>query len=115
AEKLEEQGNVSFKAKCYGETVGLYTNAIELEPTESAYLTNCAAMHMALKKFSPTLDDCQQAATLQSAAPATMTLVRLERCQLALGAPTPAVSTRRGAAALAKGARSAHVQSRRYA
>ncbi|KAI0047396.1 protein prenylyltransferase, partial [Auriscalpium vulgare] len=97
AEKLKEQGNVSFKAKRYGEAIDLYTNAIELVPTEPAYLTNRAAAHMALKKFRSALDDCQQAATLQSAAPSTKTLVRLARCQLALGAPTPALSTLRTA------------------
>lgn len=37
--------------------------------------------------------DCQQAATLQAAAPSAKTLLRLARCQLALGSPTPAHST----------------------
>lgn len=55
---------------------------------------------MALKRFRPALQDCQQAATLQAAAPQPKTLIRLARCQLALGAPTPAQSTLRAALAL---------------
>lgn len=59
---------------------------------------------MALKKFRPALADCQAAHTLQSActppAPSAKTLVRLARCHLALGAPTPALSTLRVALGL---------------
>lgn len=52
---------------------------------------------MALKRFRAALADCQAAATLQSAAPSAKTLVRLARCQLALGATAPALSTLRTA------------------
>ncbi|KAI0058879.1 protein prenylyltransferase [Artomyces pyxidatus] len=100
AEKLKEQGNQSFKAKRYGEAVDRYTKAIELLPTEPAYLTNRAAAYMAIKRFRSALEDCQQAATLQTAAPSPKTLVRLARCQLALGSPTPALSTLRSVLAL---------------
>lgn len=48
---------------------------------------------MALKRFRPALQDCQSAQTIQSAAPSAKTLIRLARCQLALGQPTPALST----------------------
>ncbi|TFK48414.1 protein prenylyltransferase [Heliocybe sulcata] len=97
AEKTKEQGNVAFKAKRWTEAVELYTEAIDLMPTEPAYLTNRAAAYMALKRFRPALADCQQAATLQSASPSAKTLVRLARCQLAIGSPTPALSTLRSA------------------
>jgi DnaJ family protein C protein 7 len=50
---------------------------------------------MALKKFRPALEDCQLAATLQAASPSPKTLIRLARCHLALGSPTPALSTLR--------------------
>lgn len=50
---------------------------------------------MALKKFKPALADCQQAANLQSAAPSAKTLIRLARCQSAVGASTAALSTLR--------------------
>jgi len=48
---------------------------------------------MALKRFRPALEDCQQAATLQAKEPSAKTLLRLARCQLALGSATPASST----------------------
>jgi DnaJ family protein C protein 7 len=55
---------------------------------------------MALKRFRPALEDCQVAASLQSAAPSAKTLLRLARCQLALGSSTPALSTIRTILAL---------------
>lgn len=50
---------------------------------------------MALKRFKPALADCQQAASLQTKSPSTKTLIRLARCQMALGSTTPALSTLR--------------------
>ncbi|KAH7915250.1 hypothetical protein BJ138DRAFT_1142032 [Hygrophoropsis aurantiaca] len=95
ADSVKEQGNVAFKAKRYGEAIDLYTKAIGMDPTEPSYLTNRAASHMALKRFRPALADCQQAATLQSASPSSKTLIRLARCQFALGSSEPALSTLR--------------------
>ncbi|KAG6865143.1 hypothetical protein C0991_004825, partial [Blastosporella zonata] len=99
AEKVKEQGNVSFKAGKYGDAIDLYTKAIGLNP-EPAYLTNRAASYIAIKKFRAALDDCQQAASLQSAAPSPKTLVRLGRCQLALGSTAAALSTIRSILAI---------------
>jgi len=48
---------------------------------------------MSLKKYRPALDDCQQASALQSESPQSKTLIRLARCQLALGLTTAATST----------------------
>lgn len=48
---------------------------------------------MALKRFRPALEDCQVASQLQSAAPSAKTLLRLARCQLALGSSIAASST----------------------
>ena len=121
AEKTKEQGNAAFKAKRYGEAVNLYTKAIgafppppsrhcvlippptALAPTEAAYLTNRAAAHMALKRYRPALTDCQAAAALQSAEPSAKTLVRLARCQLALGSTASSLSTLRAALELEPG------------
>jgi len=50
---------------------------------------------MALKRFRLALSDCQQAATLQSAEPSSKTLVRLARCQLALGLSELSLTTLR--------------------
>jgi DnaJ homolog subfamily C member 7 len=64
---------------------------------EPAYLTNRAASYMAMKRFRPALDDCQQAAFVQSSSPQPKTLIRLARCHLALGSPVPALNTLRTA------------------
>jgi DnaJ family protein C protein 7 len=50
---------------------------------------------MALKRFKPALADCQQAASLQTESPSAKTLIRLARCQMALGSTTAALSTTR--------------------
>jgi len=71
-----------------------------MNPTEPSYLTNRAASYMALKRFRLALTDCQLASTLQSASPSPKTPIRLSRCQLAIGSPTPALSTLRTALAL---------------
>ena len=48
---------------------------------------------MSLKRFKPALADCQQAASLQTNTPSTKTLIRLARCQTALGSTAAALST----------------------
>ncbi|TFK75058.1 TPR-like protein [Pluteus cervinus] len=93
AEKVKEQGNTAFKAARYNDAIDLYTKAIELNPLEPSYLTNRAASYMAVKRFRPALDDCTVAANLQSSAPSSKTLLRLARCQLALGSPDAVSST----------------------
>ncbi|KIP06165.1 hypothetical protein PHLGIDRAFT_73132 [Phlebiopsis gigantea 11061_1 CR5-6] len=95
AEKVKEQGNALFKAGKLADAIQKYTGAIDLNPNEPTYLTNRAAAYMGLKKFKPALADCQQAATLQAAAPSVKTLTRLARCQLSTGSTAPALSTLR--------------------
>jgi DnaJ family protein C protein 7 len=72
----------------------------DMKPTEPSYLTNRAASYMASKRFRLALSDCQQATTLQSAEPSSKTLLRLARCQLALGLSEPALTTLRSVLAL---------------
>ena len=48
---------------------------------------------MAMKRFKPALADCQQAASLQTESPSAKTLIRLARCQTALGSTAAALST----------------------
>lgn len=48
---------------------------------------------MALKRYKAALEDCQAAAHLQRANPTSKTLLRLARCQLALGQPSQARMT----------------------
>ncbi|KAL1678207.1 hypothetical protein EV122DRAFT_212555 [Schizophyllum commune] len=96
AEKIKEQGNAAFKNKQYKEAIDLYSKAIELNPSEPAYLTNRAASYIALKRFRPALADCQAAMNIQKPPP-VKTLLRLARCQAALGDSGPAMSTIRAA------------------
>jgi DnaJ family protein C protein 7 len=109
AESLKEKGNAAFKAGKYGSAVDLYTKAIDMSPSEPTYHSNRAAAYMSLKQFRKALADCQQALALQPSPtpsspspsspkattppPALKVLFRLARCQLALGQPTPALST----------------------
>ncbi|KAH6915582.1 DnaJ domain-containing protein [Coprinopsis sp. MPI-PUGE-AT-0042] len=105
AEKIKEQGNVKFKAQKYEEAIDLYSEAIELNPQESAYLTNRAAASMALKRFRSAMADCQQAlsilspgtATPSASAPNSAALVkclfRLAKCQFSLGETAAAMSS----------------------
>ncbi|KAH8111741.1 hypothetical protein DFH11DRAFT_1611609 [Phellopilus nigrolimitatus] len=102
-EQLKEEGNVAFREKLYDNAIDLYSQAIDQQPTEATYLTNRAASYMALKRFKPALADCQKAATLQADSPSPKTLIRLARCQLAVGSPTPALSVLREALALDPG------------
>jgi DnaJ homolog subfamily C member 7 len=108
AETAKELGNVAFREKRYEAAIDLYSQAIGVDfldvrvialnslgnadhHPEPTYYTNRAASYMAVKHFRPALDDCQQAATLQYASPQPKTLIRLARCQLALGSPSLAI------------------------
>ena len=76
--------------------VRAYTNdnsLTELNPNEASYLMNRAACHMAIKHYRSALEDCQNAAQLQSSSPQPKTLLRLARCHLALGQSSQALST----------------------
>lgn len=112
AEQLKEEGNAKFKMRKYDDAIRLYTEAISafvtlsnlfilgantvkiiaLNPAEPNYLTNRAASYMAIKRFTSACDDCQRAAKLQPT-PTAKTLVRLAKCQLALGGYTATLST----------------------
>ncbi|KAL0954123.1 hypothetical protein HGRIS_005265 [Hohenbuehelia grisea] len=96
AEQTKGLGNAAFREKRYRDAVELYTQAIELNNSEPAYLTNRAASYMALKRFRAALNDCQTALALPGSTPSPVkTLVRLAKCQFALGQTEPALSTAR--------------------
>jgi DnaJ family protein C protein 7 len=71
----------------------------ELNAQEPSYWTNRAASYMALKKFKPAVDDCQQALFILNPQmppnkPALVkALLRLARCQYALGSLSAAASS----------------------
>ncbi|KAN0063670.1 hypothetical protein ACQY0O_003719 [Thecaphora frezii] len=97
AAEAKERGNALFKSAAYAKAIDQYSRAIQLDPTEPAYLTNRAAAYMSLKMYKPALSDCRLANDLQSkltehgTAP-PKTLVRLARCHLYLGDPQAAIS-----------------------
>ncbi|KAL8277416.1 hypothetical protein RQP46_010138 [Phenoliferia psychrophenolica] len=93
AEERKTAGNALFAKKDYPSATRLYSQAIALNPLNPAYLTNRAASYMAAKQFSRALEDCLKAAQLQSASPQPKTLLRLARCQLALGLVVQAQQT----------------------
>lgn len=73
--------------------IAFLSNSVELNDKEPAYLTNRAASLMQIKHFRSALDDCQLAAQLQKDSPQPKTLLRLARCQVALGQPSQARTT----------------------
>lgn len=93
AEEKKAVGNALFAKKDYPSATRLYSHAISLDPANPAYLTNRAASYMATKSFSLALADCLKAAQLQSLNPQPKTLLRLARCQLALGLVVQAQQT----------------------
>lgn len=71
----------------------VFSEFAELNDKEPNYLTNRAACYMALKRYKAALEDCQAAAHLQREDPQPKTLLRLARCQLALGQPSQSRTT----------------------
>ncbi|KAG0140852.1 hypothetical protein CROQUDRAFT_664609 [Cronartium quercuum f. sp. fusiforme G11] len=91
AEEKKAEGNVQFRLKKYPEAVALYTEAVKLDPTNAAYLTNRAAALMALKRYGPALSDMQLAISpaFSQSEPdgkaSSKNILRLVRCLVALG------------------------------
>lgn len=73
------------KKKDYPSATRLYTQAISLDPTNAAYLNNRAASRMESRLYRAALEDCLAASALQLKDPQSKTLLRLGKCQLALG------------------------------
>ncbi|KZT59085.1 TPR-like protein [Calocera cornea HHB12733] len=105
AAELKDKGNAEFKKQRYDTAIEWYSKAID--PSEPTYLTNRAAAYIAQKRFAPALADCQRAHSLQSAAPSAKTLLRLAKCQLALGDTASALSSVGQVLTLAPGEKSA--------
>ncbi|CAD6919411.1 unnamed protein product, partial [Tilletia laevis] len=85
AENAKGRGNDAFKAAKYEDAIEAYSDAIKAAPTEPTYYTNRAAASMGLKRFPSALNDCQLAANLSPNGPNAKILLRLARCQFALG------------------------------
>lgn len=83
AEVKREQGNELYSLQKYDEAVGRYTEAIELDGRNVAYVTNRAACYMMLGNYRAALDDCRLA--LQKDPSNTKSLLRETKCHIALG------------------------------
>ncbi|CAI5473577.1 unnamed protein product [Closterium sp. Yama58-4] len=62
---LKEQGNAAFSRGEYEEAVGLFTRAIQVDPSWSVLFSNRSAAHAALKNFQQALHDGRKALQLQ--------------------------------------------------
>ncbi|KAF4943359.1 hypothetical protein F66182_18755, partial [Fusarium sp. NRRL 66182] len=66
--RTKEEGNAAFKAKDYKRAVELYTQGLEIDPTNkdtnSKLLQNRAQAHIALKDYEKAIEDCTEALRL---------------------------------------------------
>ena len=62
--RTKEEGNAAFKAKDYKRAVELYTQGLEIDPTNkdtnSKLLQNRAQAHIALKDYEKAIEDCTE-------------------------------------------------------
>ncbi|CAI5980437.1 unnamed protein product, partial [Closterium sp. NIES-64] len=65
ATELKEQGNAAFSRGEYEEAVGLFTRAIQADPSSSVLFSNRSAAHAAMKNFQQALHDGRKALQLQ--------------------------------------------------
>ncbi|CAI5458808.1 unnamed protein product [Closterium sp. Yama58-4] len=65
ATELKEQGNAAFSRGEYEQAVGLFTRAIQADPSSSVLFSNRSAAHAAMKNFQQALHDGRKALQLQ--------------------------------------------------
>ncbi|SCV67397.1 BQ2448_5008 [Microbotryum intermedium] len=93
AAERKEIGNEYYKKKDYPTATRYYTQAISLDPSNPTYLNNRAASRMESRLYSLALEDLLAAAALQAKDPQVKTLLRLGKCQTALGLVSQARQT----------------------
>ncbi|SCZ93931.1 BZ3500_MvSof-1268-A1-R1_Chr6-3g08998 [Microbotryum saponariae] len=93
AAERKETGNEYYKKKDYPTATRYYSQAISLDPTNPTYLTNRAASRMESRVYTSALEDLLAAAALQAKDPQVKTLLRLGKCQTALGLVSQAQQT----------------------
>lgn len=64
AEKLKQQGNTAFTNEDFLRAIDLYSQAIELNPTNPIYYSNRAAAFYSLNEFEDSLKDANKAIEL---------------------------------------------------
>lgn len=60
AEAKKAQGNEFYKKKDFPKAIEMYSAAIELNPEESIYYSNLAAVFMEQKEFDKGIEECQK-------------------------------------------------------
>lgn len=91
APEFKEQGNVAYKAGNYSEAVHLYTQAVDLDPTNATYLNNKSMALFQLGQYRDALQDAQRANELVPNA--EKTLLRIGKIQTSLGMCEEALHT----------------------
>ena len=66
AAELKEQGNAAFKERRFEEAARLYTQCIELEPTNTVFYNNRAAAHHELGKYYEAIADAKKSNSISS-------------------------------------------------
>jgi len=57
----KELGNAAYKKKDFATAIQHYNNAIQLDPTDMAFVTNRAAAHFEWGKYEESIKDCEEA------------------------------------------------------
>lgn len=64
ADELKAQGNSHFKKGSFKKAIQCFTDALVLDPTNEALLTNRAAAHLKLEQWADAVSDCDKALAL---------------------------------------------------
>lgn len=65
ADKLKAEGNAAFSAKDFKKAIDLFTQAIEIDPTNHVLYSNRSACHASLKDFEAALKDAVKTTELK--------------------------------------------------
>lgn len=64
AESIKEQGNVAFRANEFEKALSLYTEAVDMDPSNSKYLVNRSLCYASMGKWDKSYEDAQHAVRL---------------------------------------------------
>ena len=82
AEAKKNQGNEAYKRQDFQGAIRLYTEALQIQPSETI-LSNRAAVYISMKQFRKALEDCQ--AGIRINPQFARIYKRTFKCHLALG------------------------------
>jgi len=87
----KEEGNMLYTSQDYTGAVGLYSEAIDLQPENYAYYGNRCACYIMMKQFQNALNDARMSLSLNPSF--TKGYLREAKCHMALGSPQIAKSS----------------------